>query len=134
MMFPATVVQAKVIFHELGTILPWADSQKKQWRGPGGTLVPLLAPLGSPALFITFFLFFVHFLQNQSLNLPWKKNPWEFMCSSAFKMLGVGSDSWLSLCHVPQQGAPPRKELVSQTLEFFGCKNMHQTHLPFEAF
>lgn len=48
MMFPATVVQAKLIFHELGAILPWAESQEKQPRGPGGMLVSLPAPPGSP--------------------------------------------------------------------------------------
>lgn len=54
MMFPATVVQDKVIFHELGAILPWADSQEKQLRGPGGMLTSLPAPRYSPlySLFI----------------------------------------------------------------------------------
>lgn len=67
MMFPASVVQAKLIFHELGAILPWADSQEKQPWGPGGTLASAL-----PALFITLVSF--RFLQNQSLNPPWQKS------------------------------------------------------------
>ena len=34
----------------------------------------------------------------------------------------------------PVPGTTPRNESVSQTLGLFGCKNVHQTHLPFEAF
>lgn len=63
-----------------------------------------------------------------------EKETQELMCSSAFKMLGVGSGSRFSLHQVPETGATLRNELLSQTLGLFGCKNMHQTHLPFEAF
>jgi len=58
MMFPATVVQAKVIFHELGTVLPWADSQAKQLRGPEGTFASLPA-CRSPLLYLPLYSLFV---------------------------------------------------------------------------
>lgn len=89
MMFPATVVQAKVIFHELGAVLPWAESQEKQRRGPGGTLMSLPALPGSPALFTTVF----SFSAKPELDSTTENEMWELTGSLAFKMLSVGLGS-----------------------------------------
>lgn len=92
MMFPATVVQAKVIFHELGAVLPWADIQEKQLRGLGGNAHVSAHPTRVPRSIHHFILFL--FSAKTELESTMEKETWEFMCSSAFKMLTVGSGSW----------------------------------------
>lgn len=58
----------------------------------------------------------------------------EFVCGSAYKMLGVGLGSQFSPYQALEPGATLKNKLISQMLGLFECKNVRQTHLPFEAF